>query len=455
MRVKSLLFAGLNFIAVSLIAQQPTAPSPLAQRVQDSLSASRAQVPTVTLGEAIGLAVKTYPTVVQAQAALDIAHANQRQVLASWLPNLNVNTSVSKSPSTRYNPSTGVVTQVTTPYSGSIGMSAGITLFDGGTRLFQGRQASAQATSADASLVNQKFQVTLLTKQAFFSALAAVELERVALTAVQRAEEQLKIAREKLSAGSAIRSDTLSATVSVGQARLSVLNAQTQRANQEATLARLIGFDKPVRALGDSSVIAIVDIDTTTLRSEALGKSPSIATADAALRVSEATVSVAKAAYLPTLSASYSNSRSGAANGFGGAIDYGSLNPTWNMALTVSWPLFDRWRRETTLSTANANRESAVASAADSRRSVNAQVTQQLAALQAARTSLSIAAASREAADESLRVQRERYRLGAATIVEVLQAQQSLDQSEVDAVNARVSYQLARANLEALLGRSL
>jgi len=39
--------------------------------------------------------------------------------------------------------------------------------------------------------------------------------------------------------------------------------------------------------------------------------------------------------------------------------------------------------------------------------------------------------------------------------VEVLQAQQSLDQSEVDAVNARVNYQIARAQLEALLGKSL
>jgi outer membrane protein TolC len=66
-----------------------------------------------------------------------------------------------------------------------------------------------------------------------------------------------------------------------------------------------------------------------------------------------------------------------------------------------------------------------------------------------------IAAASREAADEALRVQRERYRLGAATLVEVLQAQQNLEQAEVDGVNARVDYQVAKANLSALVGREL
>jgi outer membrane protein TolC len=131
------------------------------------------------------------------------------------------------------------------------------------------------------------------------------------------------------------------------------------------------------------------------------------------------------------------------------------MNPTWNLSLGLNWQLFNGLRREQTLWNASANREASEANAADARRLVNAQVTQWLQALQSARTRFSIAGASREAADEALRVQNERYRLGAATIVEVLQAQQNLDQSEVDAVNARVDYQIARAQLEALLGRSL
>ena len=45
--------------------------------------------------------------------------------------------------------------------------------------------------------------------------------------------------------------------------------------------------------------------------------------------------------------------------------------------------------------------------------------------------------------------------LGAATLVEVLQARQNLEQAEVDGVNARVDYQVAKANLSALVGREL
>jgi outer membrane protein TolC len=59
------------------------------------------------------------------------------------------------------------------------------------------------------------------------------------------------------------------------------------------------------------------------------------------------------------------------------------------------------------------------------------------------------------AATEDLRVVQERYRLGAATIVDVLTSQEALSQAEVDAVSARFNYLRAKAQIEALVGRSL
>lgn len=409
-------------------------------------------IPTVSLTDAIDLALKSHTSIVRATADLDIAHVGQRVALASWLPNVNLSSSAVKNAPNRID-QFGVVRPVLTPYSGSLNFSANIVVWDWFARVYTGRAASASAASAEANLVSQTFSVTLQTKQAFFGALAAADLERVALTAVQRSEEQLKIAREKLAAGSAVRSDTLTATVSVGQARLQVLTAQTQRANQEATLARLIGYDKPVRALGDSTAIAIADIDTTAIRRDALAGAPAIAVADASLRSARATASSARTAYLPTVNGSYSNSRSATDTTLGRA--FGNLNPTWNVSLSVNFPLFDKLRREQTMWNANANRDAAEASAGDAKRNVNALVTQWLQALKAAQQRALIARASREAADEALRVQRERYRLGAATIVDVLNAQQQLDQAEVDGVNARVDYQVAKANLSALVGREL
>ena len=52
-------------------------------------------------------------------------------------------------------------------------------------------------------------------------------------------------------------------------------------------------------------------------------------------------------------------------------------------------------------------------------------------------------------------MQQQRYRLGAGTIVDVMTSQVNLDQAEVDAVQARLDYLLAKAQIEAIVGREI
>ena len=52
-------------------------------------------------------------------------------------------------------------------------------------------------------------------------------------------------------------------------------------------------------------------------------------------------------------------------------------------------------------------------------------------------------------------MQQERYRLGAATLLDELTAEANLTQAEVNQVQARYNYLIARAQLEALVGHSL
>jgi outer membrane protein len=99
--------------------------------------------------------------------------------------------------------------------------------------------------------------------------------------------------------------------------------------------------------------------------------------------------------------------------------------------------------------------EVADATAADEQRAVAAELTARLAELTAARALIEITLTSVVAATEDLRVQQERYRLGASTIVDVLTSQEALNQAEVDVVVARFDYLRAKASLEALIGRNL
>jgi len=405
------------------------------------------QVPTVTLDEAIELSLRVLPAVIQARGAVTSAHASQREVVGSWLPTVNSSGSWSRnSTTTRIDPTTQ--TEVSSPpYSYSAGWNASLQLFDGFRRFAQGRSASADMESANANLTNQQFQVTLQVKQAFFNALAADDLIRVSQTRLQRADEQLKVSKEKLAAGSATRSDTLRSAVEVGNARLQLLNAQTSQASTRAALSRLIGYEGPVQAVADSGLFQMSPLDTVALRSELLGTAPSVIAAEANAKAAAASVAVAKAQYFPTLNGSFSQSWSG--------TDLSRLGNSWAARLSLSWNIFNGFTREGNITRSNVSRESAEAQADDARRQASAQLTQQLATLEGSRAQIEIAQASLAAATEDLRVVQERYRLGAATIVDVLTSQITLDQADVDLIRARLDFLVARAQLEALLGRSL
>ena len=405
-----------------------------------------AQAQVVTLEQAIQLALDVQPAMVQARGQVETADATKLQWYGSWLPALSASSSASTNSSTRWDERTQTtVSGSSQSYSGGISMS--LTLFDGLSRLAEGRATSADQASADASLVNQTFQTILQTKQAFFNALAADELVRISDTRIERATEQLNIAKEKLAAGTATRSDTLRSFVEVANAELQRLNAVTQLAIAEATLAQLIGVDGAVKAVREDRLFELVEPDTAMLRQEVLARSPTILMAEASVRSAEAQYKTVYSQYLPRATASYSRSWSG--------NQWLTLNPSWSARIGFSWTIFNGFSRELTRTQRIISLDNARAQAEDTYRQTNAQLTQYLAALAAARTSLDIAQANQAASAEDLRGQRERYRVGAATIVDVLASQVNLDQAEVDIVQAYLDYLVAKAQIEALAGREL
>ena len=143
-----------------------------------SAGPATAQTPTVTLGEAIDLALRVQPGMVQARGQVTTASASKRQAFGNWLPSLSVGSGMSSNSTNRFDETTQrTVLGSSTSYSANI--SSSLVLFDGLTRVYNGKAASADALAADASLVNQRFQTVLQVKQAYFSALAAEELDRV------------------------------------------------------------------------------------------------------------------------------------------------------------------------------------------------------------------------------------------------------------------------------------
>lgn len=430
---------GAAFLLVSLAS---TAPAPAVAQER----------PAISLAEAVERAERVQPRTVQAAAQLSTADARVRSTRGAWLPNLNFTSSASNffSEGQRVDPTTGqIVTSNSSNTSISGSVSSNIELFDGFRRSADSRAARATQESAIESLDDARFQQRLVTTNQFFDVLAAVQLVRVREASVRRAEEQLNVSVARLRAGAAIRSDSLRSLVTLGTARIQLIAAQTQLATAEANLGRLVGADGRVTAQDDSAHYRLVTVDPEALRIEATNRSPQVRAAEASARAARASVGVARAGYWPTLALSGSASLNGSQQN-----DYNFLQQR-NVALQLSWNVFNRFQREQNIATQQANALTADANAAEARRQVLANLTTRLAELDAARVRIGITQTSLAAATEDLRVQQERYRLGVATIVDVLTSQEALTQAEVDAVNARFDYLRAKAQIQALIGREL
>jgi outer membrane protein len=412
------------------------------------------QARAVTLEDAIRLSERVQPLVVRAAGDLETAAAERRSAWGAYLPSLTASSSAnsffSEGPA-RIDPVTGqLLSGNSSNRSLSTSLSATVDLFTGFRRGALSKAARANQTAAEASFVDARFQQALATTNQFLDALAAQQLVKVRETSVRRAEEQLKTSIAKLRAGSATRSDSLRSLVTLGNTRLELIRAETDLATAEAGLARLIGETGRVKAADDSAFYQVLAaVDTAALRAEAEAKSPRIQSANAASDAAQASLRASRSNYWPSLSLSANTGWNASRSS-----DYDVFNER-QLSLGLRWTLFDGFERELVIAQRSAAAQVADATAADEQRAVAAELTARLAELQAAGTQIEITLTSVVAATEDLRVQQERYRLGASTIVDVLTSQEALNQAEVDVVVARFDYLRAKASLEALIGRTL
>src|SRR6267154_4139953 len=241
----------------------------------------------------VTLEVAIQRALVQARVDQRNAGAGQWATNGALLPTVTSNGSYARAGGTRLNPSTNqiIALPASTSFQGNVGAS--LELFDGFRRSADRNSARATNDAAEAGLVNQRFQVTLETKQTFYNALATEELVRVAQSQVLRARQQLQISVEKLHAGSATRSDSLRSTVDYGNARIALLEAQANLATAQANLGRQIGADQPVRAVPDTTLPP--PPDTTTVRNIDVATVPQVEQAEATARAARASVWAARA----------------------------------------------------------------------------------------------------------------------------------------------------------------
>jgi outer membrane protein TolC len=423
----------------ALFAALVGAPSAaLAQSVSEG-------APVVTLAEARRRSVSVSPDAVAARGRLTTAVWERRAARADLLtPRLTVGGSYTHSPDSVFNFGTFGLSRTAT----SATLQASYTLFGAG-KFGALRSSHASIESAEASETAARYRTALAADAAYFAVLADRELLRVATDRLRRAEEQFDIARVRVLAGEAIASDSLQLLLEVNRARLAMLSRDSAVVASRLSLGRQIGLSGPAEAAPiDTAAPPPLPLTQEEAVREMLTRGPDVEAARAAERRADAIVLAEREAYLPTVTVGATRA----------AYDK-ELFPaaTWRteLAVTVSLPVWNAGQRELAVARARVDRDVAKSERQDRERGAAEVMARAYHGYITSRSGIALALVGVAVSKENFRVQSARYREGATTILDLLEAQVALSEAEATLVQSRYATRLALARIEALLGRRL
>jgi outer membrane protein len=447
-------FAALLLIVSSAHVGAPSAPwvrvtlaAPLA--AQQAGGASQDAPVALSMEEVVRRALQHSPQVAQAAGSVQTAGSAERSALGSYLPNLNVTSGARLASTDRFDPNLGTTVSGSND-SYSAGVTSSVDLFTGGRRTADLRRSRAQSDAFEAVLVEQRFTVLRNAKAGYFDVLRADDLIRSAEARLARAGQVMEAAERRAQVGSGTRSDVLRAQLELTNSRQALLLATNQKNNAMFALGRLVGVDGPVDAADTQAVeVTALPLSREELLDLALGQAPAVTSAVASERAAVAGVRSARAQYFPTLTGS------GGYDWFNETASFSDVRGSWSLRLGVSLPVFNRFQREESIERAQVQASVARLQLEDTRRLARANLERVLGSIETAAQQIQLATEALGVAEEDLRVQQERYRLGVSTILDQVTSQENVVRAEADLIAARYDYQLARAELEALIGREL
>ena len=299
--------------------------------------------------------------------------------------------------------------------------------------------AEAQEAARTAVHNDLVYQVT----RAYYSALQAQAFTRVREETVKSLEESLRVARERLKAGSAVQTDVLNLEVQRAQAREDLISTQHGFQLAVAALNTAIGQDIiPEKPLPERRIRKLPPPEEPD--PDAVENRPEAKAARLNAEISEKAFLRTRRDFFPVVSA------------FGSA-DWDSdassdFEQSYFAGATAEFDVFTGFRRGAASRAAQSRLLAARNEVQQTMNELRLDMRQADLHARDAWERLGVARRSVQSAEEALRITRERYRQGAADIAELLTAQVGLTATRTRTVAAYYDYLAARANVRRARG---
>ena len=287
-------------------------------------------------------------------------------------------------------------------------------------RTVQGDIATAQASAAD--LANAKLSAQALLAVDYFELRAADALKALLDTTVADYRRALEITNNQYKAGTAARSDVITAQTQLQGAISQSINAGVQRALLEHAIAVLTGHPPASLTLDAAPLASVVPVVPAGLPSELLERRPDIAAAERMMAAQNEQIGVAIAAYYPQISLS-------AVYGFSGSplsALFNSANRVWSLGASANETLFNGGDFAADVRVARAVYDGAVATYRQTVLTAFQQVEDQLSTLRILQDQYAAQQEAVSLAQRAVDVTLNQYRAGTITYTAVITAQNTL-----------------------------
>jgi outer membrane protein len=365
-----------------------------------------------------------------------------------FLPSLSLSTSGAQNLGRSFNESEGRIVDQTTQ-SMSLGVSSGVTLFDGGRNVAGLRQAKLGEQASGDELTRARQTAVFTVASNFLSLVARQEQLRVQRENLAAQQAQDSVIQRFVRAGSRPISDQYAQQAVVASAQYAVVTAAR---DLELAKVDIIGtlqldprgsyaFVSPT--VGD--VPAGTSFDLDSLLTRAFARRADLSAADARVGAAGQAVKGATSGRWPSLSLSvgYNSAYSSASDlAFADQLDQ---RRGGSIGVGVSIPLFDRGATSVAAQQAKLQEDNARLALEGQRQTVALEVRRAWLDFASAGQQLAAAQAQQRAADLAVSSSEKRYQVGAATLVEVTQARATQVQAASAVIDARYALVFQRA----------
>ena len=326
--------------------------------------------------------------------------------------------------------------------------------------LFTGNRISSSSemmeynySAAKSDFNKEKNQLVYDIKTAFWNYYKSIELQKSIDKNVIQVESHLKDVENLMNRGLATNNDVLRVKVQLSNTKLLLLDANNNVDISMIGLNNAIGI--PLN--NETSINASVDLKPSrtfrldSLIREAINNRPEIKAMEFRIKMNESSITLTKASWFPQISAAanyyYANPNQRifpAVNEFKG---------TWDIGLVLSYDLWN-WRLTThQTDQAVSNFEQSKLALGQIKDGVTLEVNQIYLGLIKAQEKIPVANETIMQADENLRITKQKYDQGLALNSDVIDAETSQLQANINYTTSIVDYELMMARLEKAINK--